>query len=132
MRVHASSGMLHLLAFMSITTSAHAVKEVPAEAAIVISQVNKAAAARNVTALEQLMVPEFTWSFGADASAKQALAAWTRRPAAFRKLHEVTAKRCMLRADQGVECPRGAGAGYRAGFIHTAVGWRMDYFVAGD
>jgi len=128
----AKKKLRHLLALTLMSVSAHAISAVPAAAVKVIYRVHQAAAVRDVSALEKLMVPEFTWSFGGDADAKQALAAWKRRPMAFRKLREVTAKRCILQADGSIECPRGAGTGYRAGFIQTAAGWRMAYFVAGD
>jgi hypothetical protein len=77
------------------------------------------------------MSEEFTWSFGGDASAEQAIQEWRARPASLAPLARVTGMPCGLIEDV-VECPRKAAASHRAGFKQTSAGWRMVYFVAGD
>ncbi|GAB2879134.1 hypothetical protein GCM10027277_55480 [Pseudoduganella ginsengisoli] len=108
-------------------------KPIPAEARKVIQEVHVAAKAKNFTALRSQMVSEFTWSFGGDGDASQAIDAWRRDPAALRELHRVTGGRCVFYADdKNIQCPPNAGYRYRAGFTKTEQGWRMSYFVAGD
>lgn len=97
-----------------------------------IQKVHGAAKAKNFSALEKLMVPEFLWSFGGDGDAKQAIDAWKTNPRALKELHRVTGSACAARRDGSVECPRNAGVSYRARFEKTAEGWRMVSFVEGD
>jgi len=105
---------------------------IPLEAQSVILKVQLAAKANDLAALTKLMVKEFTWSFGGDLDAEQALAAWNENPEAIKELYRVASKQCTMREEKIVECPTNAGINYRAGFKNTESGWRMIYFVAGD
>jgi hypothetical protein len=108
-------------------------KPIPADARIVIHEVRAAAKVRNFPALRRLMVSEFTWSFGGDGDADQAIDAWKRDAAAIRELYRITGRRCTFSTDEkNIQCPPNAGYRYRAGFTKTEQGWRMSYFVAGD
>lgn len=108
-------------------------KPIPVAARAVIREVHTAAKAKNFAALRRQMVSEFTWSFGGDGDADQALEAWKRDPAAIRELYRITGGRCAFRMDEeNIQCPPNAGYQYRAGFTKTEHGWRMSYFVAGD
>lgn len=109
-----------------------AAANIPLEAQSVVLKVNRAAKANDLAALQKLMVKEFTWSFGGDLDAEQALAAWKENPEAIKELYRVTSKQCTMREERIVECPTNAGINYRAGFQNTESGWRMIYFVAGD
>jgi hypothetical protein len=104
----------------------------PKEALIVVKQVHDASARRNFQALSSLMSPEFIWSFGGDSSAEQALQEWKARPRVLRHLSRVTARRCEVLPGDIVQCPAGAGMGYRAGFKQFPQGWLMVSFVEGD
>lgn len=104
----------------------------PGEAHTTIGKVHTAAAQKDYSALEALMVTEFVWSFGGDGDARQAIAAWRANPSLLDKLARVTASVCSPLPDRSIECPRNAGRGYRARFVDTPAGWRMTSFVAGD
>jgi hypothetical protein len=104
---------------------------VPAAAKDVIAQVHKAASTSNYPKLRSLMVEEFSWSFGGDASADQAIAEWQKQPRYMRRLAEATKFRCTYR-DKEVECPANAGTSFRAGFTKIGDRWKMTYFVEGD
>ena len=116
---------------LTLVTPAMAASPVPAAAKAVIQQVHAAAARKDLAALEALMISEFTWSFGGDASAKQALAEWGSKPRYLDALSRVTGLACTYE-DRIVECPAKARTGFRAGFKQTSSGWRMIYFVEGD
>ncbi len=105
---------------------------IPAEAKTVIQHVHKAAMMKDFASLRKLMVSEFTWSFGGDGDANQALDAWKHDSRSLRELARVTGLRCSFRAVDTIQCPPNAGYHYRAGFKKTEEGWRMEYFVAGD
>jgi hypothetical protein len=108
-------------------------KPMPTEAQVVIRSVRTAAKTKDFAALRKLMVPEFTWSFGGDGDADQAIAAWKRDPSAIRELYRVTGLRCAFNTDErNIQCPPNAGYRYRVGFTKTEQGWWMSYFVAGD
>lgn len=108
-------------------------KPIPAEARTAIRAVHAAAKAKDLVALRQLMDADFTWSFGGDGDAEQAIEAWKHDPNAIRELYRLTGRRCAYRIDEGnIQCPPNAGYHYRAGFSKTVHGWRMTYFVAGD
>lgn len=108
-------------------------RPVPTEAQFIIREVRAAAKKKDFSALRRLMVSEFTWSFGGDGDADQAIEAWKRDPAAVRELYRITGQRCHFRTDEmHIQCPPNAGYKYRAGFTKTEQGWRMSYFVAGD
>lgn len=104
----------------------------PNDAITAIHQVNKAAKSANFANLKSLMVQNFIWSFGGDASATQSIEDWKANPDNLKRLIEATEQPCVLLSDNTVECPSAAGLGYRAGFKRTSTGWRMFYFVQGD
>jgi hypothetical protein len=110
----------------------HAAKPLPPGAMVVIQSVHAAAGQQRHAALQGLMAPEFVWSFGGDADARQAMAAWKADPKALKALHRATGMPCAALPDGSVECPRSAGRAARARFEFTAQGWRMVSFVAGD
>ena len=105
---------------------------IPKDAQEAISTVGAAAARRDFVALEKLMVREFTWSFGGDRDARQALDAWRAKRDYLTQLHRVTSRKCEFITKKVIECPVKAGTSPRAGFERTAEGWRMTYFVTGD
>jgi hypothetical protein len=120
------------LVFSAVTSIASA-SELPPNAMDVIGKVSAAAAKRDFGALEGLMAPEFTWSFGGDRDARQALKAWRADPNYLQQLHLAIRGLCALKTSDGVvECPTNSGTKYRAGFKATQNGWKMIYFVAGD
>jgi hypothetical protein len=108
-------------------------KAIPTDARSVVGAVRAAAKAKDYVALRRLMVSDFTWSFGGDGDAKQAIEAWRRDPGALKELYRVTGLQCSFRSSvNDIQCPPNAGFHYRAGFTKTDSGWRMSYFVAGD
>jgi hypothetical protein len=104
---------------------------VPDAAKVVIAEVHIAASTSNYAKLRSLMIEEFSWSFGGDASADQAIAEWRKQPRYLRRLAEVTKARCSYQ-EKYVECPVNAGRSFRAGFTKTGDRWKMAYFVEGD
>ena len=110
----------------------HAAQPLPPGATAVIQAVHMAAGQQRHAALQRLMASEFVWSFGGDADAQQAIAAWKADPKALKALYRVTGAPCAALAHGSVECPRQAGRAARARFELTAQGWRMVSFVAGD
>ncbi|MBB3121003.1 hypothetical protein [Pseudoduganella violacea] len=108
-------------------------KPIPAEAHLIIQKVRAAAKRKDFSTLRKLMVPEFTWSFGGDGDADQAIDAWRRDPRVMKELFRITGHRCAFASnEENIQCPPNAGYDYRAGFEKTEHGWRMTYFVAGD
>jgi hypothetical protein len=133
MRVFLFSGVMVVVgAFIGTSLPVHAAKPLPPGAKAVIQSVHAAAGQQRHAALQRLMAPEFVWSFGGDADAQQAIAAWKADPKALKALHRATGMPCAALPDGGVECPRQAGRAARACFEPTAQGWRMVSFVAGD
>ena len=127
-----SSRILFLSSTLLAPLCASASAPVPADADAVIEQVNAAAKARDVKALEALMVSDRVWGAGGNASAREVLAAWSEKPGVFRQLRDVTRKRCTLRQDGLIVCPNGTNVGLRAGFVNTSRGWRMSFFISAD
>jgi hypothetical protein len=79
------------------------------------------------------MMQDFTWSFGGDSSADQAIAEWKKDPNYMRQLGKITQAKCAYRKeDKYVECPARAGTSFRAGFKLSEGRWKMVYFVGGD
>ena len=97
-----------------------------------IARVHRAASQLDYVALRNAMIDEFTWSFGGDTSAEQAIDEWKKQPALMRRLATATRARCSHMKDRHVECPANVGASWRAGFKVTDGGWKMVYFVGGD
>ena len=120
-----------ILAFV-ITGQVLAATPIPEDALATIRAVDSAAARQDFAALEKLMIREFTWSFGGDRDARQALDAWRADPGYLAQLRRVTTAKCAYTTPKIIECPIKAGTGHRAGFERTTDGWRMSYFVAGD
>ena len=120
-----------ILAFF-ITGHALAATPIPEDAQAIIRAVGSAAARQDLAALDKLMIREFTWSFGGDRDARQALDAWRADPGYLAQLSRATAAKCGYVTPKIIECPTKAGTGHRAGFERTRDGWRMSYFVAGD
>ena len=120
-----------LMLASSLAWSAPATAPMSDEATALIRQVHAASKRRDLMALKALMDDEFISSFGGDGGIDEAIADWKKYPVKLGQLSRVTGMRCEVIADV-VQCPRGAGAGYRAGFKQTKTGWRMVYFVAGD
>jgi hypothetical protein len=105
---------------------------IPKEAASLIAQVSGAAQRKDFSALRSMMVQDFTWSFGGDGSAEQALEEWKRRPAMLNKLSKAARSKCGFVSAGVVQCPARAGTSYRAGFKRLDGRWKMVYFVVGD
>jgi hypothetical protein len=110
----------------------------PSGAAETLDGVRRAAASGNPRALRPWMAKEFTWSFGGDADAGQAIEAWSRDPRALRELAAILDRGCVERAEKPeIVCPleyetEPEYLGYRAGFRLQDDGWKMVFFVAGD
>lgn len=110
----------------------------PVDAWNVIQQVERAAAATNWSQLRSSMADDFTWSFGGDGDADQAIAAWKEDPAAYLpKLRRVLTMACRRQGQfydgqEHVFCPGKTDMDFRAGFTLGKDGWKMRYFVAGD
>ena len=128
------AGVGHLAALCASTYAAAAEPPIPPPARQAIDQVHAAAARNDLAALRGLMTEEFTWSFGAgaDTDPDQAIAAWRQDTDAIAALERITAEDCDRVSEQTIECPRGAGMSWRAGFTESPDGWRLAYFVAGD
>ena len=120
-----------ILAFL-ITSHVLAAAPIPEDAQVTIRAVGSAAGRQDLAALDRLMIREFTWSFGGDRDARQALDAWRADPRYLAQLSRATAAKCGYVTPKIIECPIRAGTGQRAGFERTTDGWRMSYFVAGD
>ncbi|MCV2357317.1 hypothetical protein LNV09_24495 [Paucibacter sp. B2R-40] len=104
----------------------------PSGATAVIAKVNREAKSQNYTNLREQMIQDFSWSFGGDASAEQAIETWRKQPGYLRQLSRVTGEKCVLRKDKIIECPRNAGTSFRAGFQELEGIWKFVYFVEGD
>jgi hypothetical protein len=134
-------GAIGALAMGLAMASAHAGGDtgaLPADAWKVIQQVDRAAAAKNWSQLRSLMADDFTWSFGGDGNADQAITAWKEEPGKYlAELRRVLTKACGRRdqyfdGQEHVSCPGKTDMGFRAGFTLAKDGWKMRYFVAGD
>lgn len=122
-----------MLVALTISIPAYAAAEVPPSGALeVIARVSRAARQMDYAALRGDMIQEFTWSFGGDSSAEQAIAEWKKQPKYMRQLGRVTQAKCAYRKDKYVECPANAGTSFRAGFKLSEGQWKMVYFVGGD
>ena len=128
------AGVGLLAALCACTSAAAGEPSIPPPARQAIGQVHAAAARNDLAALRALMTEEFTWSFGAgaDTDPDQAIAAWRQDTDAIAALERITAEDCDRVSEQTIECPRGAGMSWRAGFTESPDGWRLAYFVAGD
>ena len=126
-----SFGVL-FVALVSSVTGRAAAEPPPSGAKEVIARVNRAARQKDYVALRANMAQEFTWSFGGDSNAEQAIDEWKKEPRYMLQLSRVTQAKCTYRKDKHVECPANAGASFRAGFKLLEGQWKMVYFVEGD
>jgi hypothetical protein len=118
---------------ISTTTAAEpASSALPQEARATIAQLRDAAAAKDFAKLRSLMTGEFTWSFGGDADADQAIAAWRDDSSYLHGLRATLNQGCHRSAQDELECPGKGGGDFRAGLVRTPAGWRLQYLVAGD
>jgi hypothetical protein len=107
-------------------------KAIPKDAADVIRSTLDAADKKALSSLRALMVDAFTWSFGGDEDANQAIAEWKKDPKYLREMVGVLKMGCHLESATQIECTGRGGMTFRAGFIKSGQGWRMNYFVEGD
>ena len=120
------------IAFATSVSDRAAAEPPPSGALEVIARVNRAARQMDYVALRADMIQEFSWSFGGDSSAEQAIVEWKKQPEYMRQLGRVTKMRCAYRKDEYVECPANAGTSFRAGFKLSEGQWKMVYFIGGD
>jgi hypothetical protein len=104
----------------------------PADVRATIVRLQAAAQTSDFATLRSLMTDAFTWSFGGDADADQAIAAWRTDPGYLAALRITLALGCQSAGPDEVECPGKGGGDFRAGLVRTPAGWRMQYLVEGD
>ncbi|MCI0405807.1 MAG: hypothetical protein L0209_07010 [candidate division Zixibacteria bacterium] len=107
-------------------------KPLPKEAYETIAQLKKAAQGNDFAKLRSLMVDEFTWSFGGDVDANQAINAWRKDKRYLAELQATLKSGCHKTERNKINCPSKGGFDFRAGLVKTKAGWRMEYFVEGD
>jgi hypothetical protein len=91
-----------------------------------------AAKKKDFPAVRQLMIDKFSWSFGGDSDADQAIEEWKKERRYLVALEQVLRRGCRAADAAHVECPGRGGLKFRAGFLKTAKGWKLEYFVEGD
>lgn len=106
--------------------------QLPADVRATIAQLQVAAETSDFATLRSLMTDQFIWSFGGDANADQAIAAWRADSSYLNGLRATLARGCRVTDPDEVECPGKGGGDFRAGLVKTPAGWRMTYLVAGD
>ena len=107
-------------------------RALPKEAAEAIRTVADSAKKRDFMTLRGLMVNEFTWSFGGDSDANQAIDEWKKDGRYLTELERVLRGNCRP-ADAGhIECSARGNLSFGAGFLRTPKGWKLEYFVEGD
>lgn len=111
-----------LAVLLSCATSLCAANSVPIEptklppgARATITQLQAAAEANDFAKLRSLMIDPFIWSFGGDASADQAIAAWRVDPGYLTGLRATLTRECHLSDPEEVECPGKGDGDFRAG-----------------
>lgn len=109
----------------------------PAGAAQVVAEVDRAAGARDVARLRALMADDFTYSTGDPPSADTAIIMWRADPSILAELGKALDAGCAADPGGQVVCPAAAigdaaFAGYRAGFKSLDGRWKMVFLVAGD
>jgi hypothetical protein len=128
--------ILLLLAAMVPLAAGSALAEgetnLPPGAALVVLDIASSARARDFKAIRAKMVDDFTWSFGGDRDADQAIQEWQRDPRYLEALERILRTGCRLTAPERVECIGRKTVGFRAAFAKTPKGWRMESFVEGD
>ena len=131
--------LLAIASLLAISAAPNTGK-LPPEASAVIDRVRQAAERSDWTALRKSMVREFMWSFGGDRDADQAIQEWKNRPEYARELNWVLRLGCHVDTTrygdetkaERIKCDGIGGLHFRAGFINTPEGWKLEYFVAGD
>jgi hypothetical protein len=112
--------------------------KLPAGAARVIAEVERAAGARDVARLRTFMADEFTYSSGDAPSADTAIVVWRADPSILTELTRAVGAGCASEQASGqVVCPAAAAgdpgfAGYRVAFQAAGGSWTMVAFLAGD
>ena len=102
----------------------------PADARMLLGLIWRCAGNKAPTkALRPLMDPQFTWSFGGDADADQAVSEWAKDPAFGKTLRAAVAGTCKATKDD-VTCA--AKKGPRLQLEKKDGCWRWTAFVAGD
>ena len=104
----------------------------PSEARAAVRRLALAAEQKDLKAIRAAMIKEFTWSFGGDNDADQAVEEWRKDPRYLRQLGRVLRGRCNLRDRDHVDCPGGGGLSFRAGFVEVDAAWKLEFFVEGD
>lgn len=136
MRIARSIRKVVFFALIAAAVTPVAAKDVksplPSEARAVIQAVAASAAKTDLKRIRSAMTNKFTWSFGGDSDAEQAIAEWTKEPRYLRELERVLRSGCRNVASDRIECPGRGNLGFRAGFMKIDGTWRMDYFVEGD
>ena len=131
--------IIAIVYILAISAAPNAGK-IPPDASAIIDRVRQAAEQQDWKTLRSSMVKEFLWSFGGDRDADQAIEEWKNHPANVRELSRVLRLGCHVdttRYGDGknasrIKCDGKGGMHYRAGFIKTSEGWKLEYFVAGD
>ena len=78
------------------------------------------------------MAREFTWSFGGDSNAEQAIDEWKKQPRYMLQLGRVTKSQVHVSQGQIRRMPGECRRSFRAGFKLSEGQWKMVYFVEGD
>ena len=107
-------------------------RALPKEAAEAIRIVADSAKKRDFMTLRGLMVDEFRWSFGGDSDANQATDEWKKDGRYLTELERVLRGNCRPAEAGHIECPGRGDLSFRAGFLRTPKGWKLEYFVEGD
>jgi len=99
--------------------------------ASVVGKVRRAAGDRDTASLRGLMVPDFRWADGADASADTAIAVWSADPSALRTLAKTLDAGCATDSASGeVVCPPEPKAEVgKARFRQVGATWKLVEFV---
>lgn len=109
---------------------APALTAAPADARLLLRKLWTLAGKKTgLTALRPLMDPQFTWSFGGDADADQALGEWAKDPKLLTKLRTALTGACKPQKDS-LTCAGKSGP--RAVFEKRDGCWRWTSFVEGD
>jgi hypothetical protein len=131
--MHVTLKVIELLTVAAFCAPSVLMAQTPATAAGVVDQVNSAAKRRDFNALRRLMTDEFKWTLGPSSeTADEAIAAWRRNRGSLQELVAATAQGCEVLERTLIQCPAGAGMGFRAGFSQVDGTWKMRYFLAGD
>lgn len=121
-----------LVAATALTAFQHTVRPVEADAIRLIREVSAAAKKQDFSALRKLMVDDFTYSFGGDRNADQAIERWKEEKRQLPEIVRVLRQGCRRFDYFKVVCPGNGDMSYRGGFRKTPDGWRFEFFVEGD